>query len=152
MKNPPPVMFFLGVIFGSIGFAGSLIMGVVFFLLPAEQRMMILAAFVFPVFAVLGLVFIGIGKFRIRGDSEIRFNGNVYPGRVLRILPYFGSRPVKRGRIYAAEVTITVSGAPAMTRVYFYGSDYKEIERRIIFGEPLDIIYYERSPKRSLIA
>ncbi len=151
MRNPVPVIRLLGGVFTCLGLIGTIVLALLFYFLPPSLKNLAWAASVFPIFMLLGVVFLLLGARECCSEKDIRKFGQRYPAKVVSILKRFGRRPVRSGSIYAAEMEIVVDGEMVSTRVYFYGRDFATIAACLHSGQSIEIIYYAKSRLRSLL-
>ncbi len=148
MKNALHPFFLIGRIFALIGGSGTLLLILLFFIIPAEQRIMLLSCSAFPVLMFAGLVFIVIARRKAVSDGLIRASGLELSAKPLRILKSYGRRPVRAASVYAAELEIHVGTDSVRSTLFFYGSDYQTIYDCIESGTELKVIYSSKYPER----
>lgn len=148
MKNAQHPFFLLGRIFALIGGSGTLFLMVLFFIIPAEQRIMLLSCSAFPVLMFAGLVFIAIGRRKAVSDGLIRASGLELSAKPLRIFKGYGRRPVRAASVYAAELEIHVETGSVRSTLFFYGSDYQAIHDCVESATELTVIYSSKYPER----
>jgi hypothetical protein len=132
--------------------AGTLLMLILFFVLPPQYKLMVLSASLFPIFLITGIILFIFGKCGVANDSKILSQGIETPAIFTRILPYYGRRPVSPNSTYAAEVALDVDGKQIFSKIFFYGTDFRTIENLINTRQTTTVLFLPAYPNRVLFA